>query len=49
LELAFFPQAVILLGLTATVVFLCHKIKVPVITGFLLTGLLAGPQFRMNS
>ncbi|MBU4306557.1 MAG: cation:proton antiporter [Acidobacteria bacterium] len=44
MELSFFPQAVILLGLTAMVVYLCHKIKVPAITGFLLTGLLAGPH-----
>ncbi len=44
MELSFFPQAVILLGMTATVVFLCHKAKIPAITGFLLTGLLAGPH-----
>lgn len=42
--LSFFPQTVILLGLTAVVVFLCHKAKVPAVTGFLLSGLLAGPH-----
>ena len=35
---------VIILGLSVCVVFICHRVQVPAIVGFLLTGVLAGPH-----
>ena len=34
----------IIFGLSIIVLFLCHRIKVPTIVGFLLTGVLVGPH-----
>ncbi|MBI4553876.1 MAG: cation:proton antiporter [Candidatus Latescibacteria bacterium] len=42
------PDIVIILGLSSAVLFLCHRLHIPTIVGFLLTGLLAGPHgFRV--
>ena len=42
-ELHLLKEIVIILGLSIFVVFVCHRIKLPPILGFLLTGILAGP------
>lgn len=42
-EFQLLKEIVIILGLSVFVVFICHKIKLPPILGFLLTGILAGP------
>jgi monovalent cation:H+ antiporter-2, CPA2 family len=44
MELGLFKEIVVILALSASVVLICQKIKVPSIIGFLLTGTLAGPH-----
>lgn len=44
MELGFFKEIVVILALSAIVVLLCQKLKVPSIIGFLITGTLAGPH-----
>jgi CPA2 family monovalent cation:H+ antiporter-2 len=34
---------VLILGLSVVVIFVCHRLKVPAIVGFLVTGIIAGP------
>jgi monovalent cation:H+ antiporter-2, CPA2 family len=34
----------IIILLSVVVIYLCHRIRLPIIVGFLLTGLLAGPH-----
>lgn len=43
-ELVFLKSLIILLGASAAVVFLLHRIRVPSIVGFLLAGILLGPH-----
>ena len=42
-ELVFLKSLIIVLGISAFVVFLLHRIKVPSIVGFLLAGIMLGP------
>lgn len=44
MEITFLTNVLIVVGLSAAVLYICHIIKVPVIVGFLITGVLAGPQ-----
>lgn len=44
MEVAFFSNILIVTGLSAAVLYLCHLLKIPVIIGFLITGVIAGPQ-----
>jgi len=44
MEIPLLKGIVIIFGLSIVVVFICHRIRVPVIVGFLLTGILAGPH-----
>jgi CPA2 family monovalent cation:H+ antiporter-2 len=37
-------EIVIIFGLSIAVLYMCHRIRVPVIVGFLLTGILTGPH-----
>jgi len=37
-------EIVIIFGLSLTVLFVCHRLRVPAIVGYLVTGALAGPQ-----
>ncbi len=39
----FLDDIVIILGLSAVVLYLCHRLELPAIVGYLLTGLLTGP------
>lgn len=43
-ELVFLRSLVIILGISAVVVFILHRIKIPSIVGFLLAGVLLGPH-----
>jgi CPA2 family monovalent cation:H+ antiporter-2 len=43
-ELVFLRSLVIILGISAAVVFVLHRIRVPSIVGFLLAGMLLGPH-----
>ncbi len=43
-ELVFLKSLVIILGISAVVVFALHRIKIPSIVGFLLAGVLLGPH-----
>jgi monovalent cation:H+ antiporter-2, CPA2 family len=44
----FLHDVLVIIGLSAVVLYLCHRLEVPVIVGFLLTGLLTGPYgFRL--
>lgn len=36
-------EILIIFGLSAAVIFVCHRLRIPVIVGYLLTGVLAGP------
>lgn len=42
-QIVLFNDILIIFGLSAVVLYICHRLKVPVIVGFLLTGLLSGP------
>ena len=44
MELELLKNIVVVFGLSAVVLFVCHRIKAPTIVGFLITGILAGPQ-----
>ncbi|QLA17652.1 monovalent cation:proton antiporter family protein [Desulfolutivibrio sulfoxidireducens] len=44
MEFALLNEIVVIFCLSIGVIFLCHKIRVPAIVGFLLTGVLAGPH-----
>jgi len=44
MNLPLLNDIVIIFGLSVCVVFICHRIQVPAIVGFLLTGILAGPH-----
>ncbi len=43
-ELHFLRDFIILMGMTIPVVLICHRLKIPSILGFLLTGALTGPH-----
>ena len=44
MELFLLKDILIIFALSMGVLFICHRLKVPTIVGFLLTGLLAGPH-----
>ncbi len=44
MEIPLFKDIIILFGLSMAVLFICHKVRIPAIVGFLLTGLIAGPH-----
>jgi monovalent cation:H+ antiporter-2, CPA2 family len=44
MELPLLPDFVIIFGLSIGVLFVCHKVRIPPIVGFLITGVLAGPS-----
>ncbi len=44
MQIELLKDIVVILGLSAVVLFVCHRLKVPVIVGYLFTGLLAGPH-----
>ena len=44
MEVPLLYDIVVIFGMAITVIFICHRIQVPVIVGFLLTGVLAGPH-----
>ena len=44
MEIPLLKDIVIIFGVSIVVIFICHRIRVPVIVGFLLTGILAGPH-----
>jgi len=47
-ELHFLRDLIILMGMTIPVVLICHRLRIPSILGFLLTGALTGPHgFRL--
>lgn len=43
MEMPLFREFVIIFALSIAVIYFCHKIKLPAIVGFLITGVLAGP------
>jgi len=46
----FLDDIVLIIGLSAVVLYLCHRLELPAIVGYLLTGLLAGPYgFKLVS
>lgn len=44
MEIALLKDIIIIFGLSIVVIFICHRIRIPAIVGFLLTGILAGPH-----
>ncbi|MBW1708650.1 MAG: cation:proton antiporter [Deltaproteobacteria bacterium] len=44
MEIPLLNDIVIIFGLSIAVLYICYRIRVPVIVGFLLTGILAGPH-----
>jgi len=42
--MGFLGDIAIIFGLAVGVVFVCYRLKIPAIVGFLLTGILAGPH-----
>ncbi len=44
MEIPLLKDIVIIFGVSIVVIFICHRIRVPVIVGFLLTWILAGPH-----
>ena len=44
MEVSYLTNVLIVTALSAAVLYLCHLAKIPVIIGFLITGMLAGPQ-----
>ena len=44
MQIPVLPELVVVFGLSIAVSLVCHRFKIPVIIGFLLTGILAGPQ-----
>jgi len=43
MEIPLLNDIVIIFGLSIAILFICHRLRVPTIVGFLLTGILAGP------
>ncbi|MCP4752647.1 MAG: potassium transporter KefB, partial [Proteobacteria bacterium] len=43
MEIPLLYDIVVIFGLSVVILFICHRLKVPAIVGFLLTGVLAGP------
>ncbi|MEA3384980.1 MAG: cation:proton antiporter, partial [Thermodesulfobacteriota bacterium] len=43
MEIPLLNDIVIIFGLSVAVLFVCHRLKVPHIVGFLITGIIAGP------
>jgi CPA2 family monovalent cation:H+ antiporter-2 len=44
----FLQDILVIIGLSTVVLYLCHRLRIPVIVGFLMTGLLTGPYgFRL--
>ncbi|MGB7061501.1 MAG: cation:proton antiporter [Candidatus Zixiibacteriota bacterium] len=44
MEIQLLKDIVIIVGLSIFVIYICHRIRVPAIVGFLFTGILAGPH-----
>jgi CPA2 family monovalent cation:H+ antiporter-2 len=44
MQTPFLSEIVIIFGLTIAVLFICQRLKIPTIVGFLLSGLMAGPH-----
>ena len=44
MELLLLKDVLIILALAMVVLFVCHRLKVPTIVGFLVTGIMAGPH-----
>jgi len=44
MEIVILKDVLITLALAIVVLFICHQVRVPVIVGFILTGILAGPH-----
>ena len=43
MEILLLNEIVIIFGLSITILFICHRLRVPTIVGFLVTGILTGP------
>ncbi|MDP3427103.1 MAG: cation:proton antiporter, partial [Humidesulfovibrio sp.] len=43
MDLTLLSEILVIFGLSVGVIYLCHKVRVPAIVGFLLTGVIAGP------
>ena len=43
MEILLLNDIVIIIGLSITVLFICHRLHVPAVVGFLLTGIFVGP------
>ena len=43
MEIQLLNDTVIIFGLAIAVLLICHRLRVPVVVGFLLTGILVGP------
>ena len=43
MEILLLNDIVIIFGLSITILFICHRLRVPTIVGFLVTGILTGP------
>jgi len=43
MEIPLLKDIIVIFGLSVFVLFICHKLRVPTIVGFLLTGILSGP------
>jgi CPA2 family monovalent cation:H+ antiporter-2 len=43
MEIPLLKDIVIIFGLAIVVLFICHRLRVPAVVGFLLTGIFAGP------
>jgi CPA2 family monovalent cation:H+ antiporter-2 len=43
MEIPLLNDIVIIFGLSIGILFVCHRLRVPTIVGFLLAGILAGP------
>jgi len=43
MEILLLNEIVIIFGLSIAILFICHRLRMPTIVGFLLTGILAGP------
>ena len=43
MEMLLLNDIVIIFGLSITILFICHRLHIPTIVGFLLTGILTGP------
>jgi monovalent cation:H+ antiporter-2, CPA2 family len=43
MDLTLFSEILTMFGLSVAVIYLCHKVRIPPIVGFLITGVIAGP------